>query len=271
MTDVVESQEIDETAELESQEGEVQEPTENVEENKAEEIAAKEEEIAKQKEETRNRRKERNNRRATAHIQKLESELQKMREEMAYLRGRTEQRTDDPEPNPDDYVTARDYQAALLDWGERQEPEIETHPDQEITPVAQGPQIEPEVIEAYQAAGEERFGDDFNDMMEAAANGDFDCSPFMAETIFRSEQGPELAMYLYDHPREASKIARMTPAAQVREMLKLEAKQPKKPQVSRAPAPVNPEKGGNPTVTDLSKPMDTAEYIRQRRAQMQRK
>lgn len=242
---------------------------EQSEEVTEESIEAKQEEIEKSKEETRNRRKERNNRRATAHIQKLEKQLQEMREEMAYMKGRQEQTQTNPEPNPDDFVTASEYRQALLDWADEQELPTDDHSEVEIQPEPQALQIDQELLDNYQSAGEERFGDEFLDMMEAAHNNEFACSPVMAESIFESEVGPELAMHLYDHPREAAKIVKLSPARQVREMLKLEAEFKKQPkQVSKAPRPITSEKGGNPQISDLSKPMDTAEYIRQRRAQL---
>jgi hypothetical protein len=65
----------------------------------------------------------------------------------------------------------------------------------------------------------------------------------MAETIQSSEIGPELAYYLGSNPKDAERIARMTPLGQAKEIGKIEAKLAAEPPVKRttsAPTPISP-------------------------------
>jgi hypothetical protein len=254
----------DVSEELENQD--VEESEEETTEPPEEEKAAKE---AADLEARKQKRKERNNRRLAAHNQKIEAELAKIREENAYLKGQIQNR-EPAKPNLEDYDTQEEYLDALTDWkldkriaeAESDEP---TPEDTETTQL-----VDQEVYDDYVEKGESQFGDDFKDMMEAASNGEFEASPVMAEAIFESENGPAIAMYLYDNPKESSKIARMTPARQVREILKIEGNLKPQKSVSRAPKPATPEtkSGTNPGTVDLAKVKDAEEYRRIRMQQI---
>lgn len=85
---------------------------------------------------------------------------------------------------------------------------------------------------------------DFYDVM----NGDWVCTPAMADTIRTSDDGAAVAYHLAQNPAEARRIAALNPLAQVREIGKLEARlsAPPPPQtktVSDAPPPPSQARG----------------------------
>ena len=97
-------------------------------------------------------------------------------------------------------------------------------------------------------------------------------SPFTA-AIFDADNGPDIAYYLGSHPKEAMRIAQLSPLSQVREIGKLEAKlaaEPAKPKApSKAPAPITPLTGAAPAITEgPSDNDDTATWIRKRNKQV---
>jgi hypothetical protein len=90
--------------------------------------------------------------------------------------------------------------------------------------------------------------DDFEDVAYALPkDGGPAVTQHMAEAIKTSEIGPEIAYYLGSNVAESKRIAAMTPAAQAREIGKLEAKlaEPTKSpvKVSSAPDPIEPVSG----------------------------
>lgn len=84
--------------------------------------------------------------------------------------------------------------------------------------------------------------DKYADYDEVIGNPELPITSFMADVILVSETGPEIAYFLGKNPKEAARISKLAPIAQVKEIGKLEAKlladPPKKP--SSAPAPIKP-------------------------------
>lgn len=87
---------------------------------------------------------------------------------------------------------------------------------------------------------------DFEDkVLLGAQRGDWACSQEMGEALRVSDKGPELAYHLASNPSEAARIYRLSPALQLMELGKLEAKlaQPKPKTVTSAPEPVPQARG----------------------------
>jgi hypothetical protein len=80
----------------------------------------------------------------------------------------------------------------------------------------------------------------------------------MADVIRASEIGPELAYHLGTNPSEASRIAKMSPYLQAKEIGRLEGKllsEPPARKTSSAPAPITPVRPkGSPPVIDTTDP-----------------
>ena len=86
-------------------------------------------------------------------------------------------------------------------------------------------------------------------------------SPLVA-AVMEAENGEDIAHYLGKNPKEATRIAALSPLSQIREIGKLEQKllaEPVKPKVpSKAPAPITPLVGAAATVTDV--PSESDDY-----------
>ena len=126
------------------------------------------------------------------------------------------------------------------------------------------------MLEAYQDREEDARAK-YEDFEQVAYNPALPITNAMAETIQASEIGPELAYYLGSHPNEASRISRLSPILQAKEIGKLEAKIASEPilkKTTSAPPPLAPISGrgtGAPSydTTDPRsiKNMSTSEWI----------
>jgi hypothetical protein len=127
-----------------------------------------------------------------------------------------------------------------------------------------------ETLEAYHDREEEARGK-YEDFEQVAYNPRLPITTVMAETIQASDIGPEVAYYLGSNPKEADRIAKLSPFLQAKEIGKIEAKLSENPPVkksSSAPAPIQPvtPRGGNARVLDTTDPrsikeMSTSEWI----------
>ena len=126
-----------------------------------------------------------------------------------------------------------------------------------------------EVLEGYHEREEEARGK-YDDFEQVAYNPSLPITAVMAETIQASEAGPDVAYYLGSNPKEADRIARMSPLLQAKEIGKIEAKLAESPPVkqsTKAPAPIQPVKpNGNPapaydTTDPRSMKMSTSDWI----------
>ena len=118
-----------------------------------------------------------------------------------------------------------------------------------------------EIMEAYHDKEEEVRGK-YDDFDQVAYNPNLPITDVMAETIRASEVGPELAYHLGSNPKEADRIARLSPFLQAKEIGKIEAKlaaEPPQKKISSAPAPISPvtARATNPGVTDTTDPRST--------------
>ena len=122
----------------------------------------------------------------------------------------------------------------------------------------------------------------YEDFDQVAYNPRLQITTVMAQTIQASDAGPDIAYYLGTNPKEATRISKLAPLVQAKEIGRLEAKiastpvEPKK--TSSAPAPIAPvtPRGGNATVYDTTDPrsiksMSTSEWIEADRARQVKK
>jgi hypothetical protein len=99
-----------------------------------------------------------------------------------------------------------------------------------------------EIMEAY-ANSEEKVRDKYDDYDQVARNPNVPITEVMAEAIYASDVGPEVAYYLGTNVKEAARISRLSPFLQAKEIGKIEAKLASDPPVkktSNAPAPISP-------------------------------
>lgn len=129
---------------------------------------------------------------------------------------------------------------------------------------------EAERIESYHER-EEEARSKYEDFEQVAYNPRLPITQVMAETIQASDIGPEVAYYLGSNPKEADRIAKLSPFLQAKEIGKIEAKLAENPPVkksSSAPTPISPvtPRGGNARSLDTTDPrsikeMSTSEWI----------
>ncbi len=127
-----------------------------------------------------------------------------------------------------------------------------------------------EALEAYQDK-EEQARERYVDFEQVAYNPTLPITSVMAETIQASDIGPEIAYYLGSNPKDADRIARMSPFMQAKEIGKIEAKLAENPPVKKttsAPPPIRPvtAKGMGTQQYDTTDPrsvksMSTSEWI----------
>lgn len=82
-------------------------------------------------------------------------------------------------------------------------------------------------------------------VLVGAQRGDWACSQEMGEALRVSDKGPELAYHLASNPAEAARLYRLSPALQLMELGKLEAKltAPKAKTLTEAPTPIPQSRG----------------------------
>jgi hypothetical protein len=137
-----------------------------------------------------------------------------------------------------------------------------------------------EIVEAY-GEREEKARDKYDDFEDVVYNPKLRITDVMAETIQYSDLGPDLAYWLGSNPKEAERIARLSPILQAREIGKIEVRLSDNPPVKKttsAPTPISPvtaRSSGNPShdTTDPRsiKTMSTSDWIEAERNRQIRK
>ena len=137
-----------------------------------------------------------------------------------------------PEPlRPDNFADAQAYAEALA---ERKAAEMLAQREADAERTA--------TLEAYQDR-EEDARTKYDDFEQVAYNPKLPITETMAQTIQASEIGPDVIYHLGSNPKEAERIARLSPLLQAREIGKIEANiasNPPAKKTSSAPAPIAP-------------------------------
>jgi hypothetical protein len=136
------------------------------------------------------------------------------------------------------------------------------------------------LLESYHEK-EEQARDKYEDFEQVAYNPNLHITEVMAQTIQASDIGPDVAYYLGANPKEADRIARMSPYLQAKEIGRIEAKlvaDPPAKKTTSAPAPIKPvtaRTSGAPAydTTDPRsiKTMSASEWIEAERQRQMRK
>jgi hypothetical protein len=131
----------------------------------------------------------------------------------------------------DDFADAPSYADALA---ERKAQELLAKRDAEAERAA--------MLDAYHDR-EEEARNKYDDFEQVAYNPKLPVTETMAQTIQASDNGPDVIYYLGSNPKEAERIARLSPLLQAREIGKIEANlgsNPPAKKTSTAPAPIAP-------------------------------
>ena len=132
---------------------------------------------------------------------------------------------------------------------------------QELIAKREAAKVQAEIDEAFQERLEEAK-EKYADFDQVAYNPNLPITDAMAETIRASEIGPELAYHLGSNPKEAERIAKLSPFLQAKEIGRIEAKLAAEPPVKKttsAPDPIRPvtARVTNSGVTDTTDPRST--------------
>jgi hypothetical protein len=138
-----------------------------------------------------------------------------------------------------------------------------------------------ELLETYHDREEDARAK-YDDFEQVAYNPRLTVTDAMAQAIQAADNGPDIAYHLGSNPKEAERIARLSPLLQAREIGKIEAKLDSAPpvikQTTRAPQPINPvaSRGSNAPAYDTTDPrsvktMTTSEWIEAERQRQVKK
>jgi hypothetical protein len=136
-----------------------------------------------------------------------------------------------PPPAPDDFENAHAYAEALAQ-----------QKAQELLAQREAATQQAALLESYKDR-EEEARDRYEDFEQVAYNPSLPVTDVMAQAIQASDIGPEVIYYLGSNPKEASRISRLPPVLQAKEIGKIEVNLTTNPPVkktSTAPAPLAP-------------------------------
>jgi hypothetical protein len=181
-------------------------------------------------------------------------------------------------PVVSEFNTYEEYVEALTDYKVTQRETARSEAEQRKAAEAELAAKQTSYQERVTAARDKY--EDYDDVLDGAKN--LQISRAMQEAMFESEQGADIAYHLAKNPKEATRIAQLSPLAAAREIGKLEVKltadrqpEPAKSQTARktskAPEPVTPISGGKTVVEKRPDQMDYQEYKIWRLSQSQRK
>ncbi len=194
---------------------------------------------------------------------RLAREQRKWEREQAAKAVQAPPQPEDASPRSDQFETPEAYAEALaerrayelIDQRERQRQQVEA-------------------TEAY-AERAEQAREKYDDFDQVVQNPQLPITLEMAEVIRASDMGPDLAYHLGTNPKEAQRIARLSPFLQAKELGRIEAKlaaSPPTKKTSTAPAPIAPvtARGGSDKSFDTTDPrsvgaMSTSEWIARER------
>jgi hypothetical protein len=170
---------------------------------------------------------------------------------------------------PEQFTTTEEYVEALT-----------TSKAQQIVQQQQYAKQQQELLGSYHEKEEDARGR-YEDFEQVAYNPKLPITNVMAQTIQAADNGPDIAYYLGTNPKEADRIARLTPILQAKEIGRLEAKvasEPATKRTSSAPAPISPvtARGGHSGSFDTTDPrslktMTTSQWIDAERARQVKK
>ena len=167
-------------------------------------------------------------------------------------------------PQASAYNTYEEYTEALTEW---------TLDQREIKREAEKKQREASDAWETKLQSARKLHKDFD--KKVLENDKVEISGVMKQAIFELERGPEVAYVLAENPKEAKRIAQLSPTAAIRAIGKIEdgltplQKAPSQKTASKAPEPIEPV--SRPAkVTPKKKPLgevdDFEEYYRRRSA-----
>jgi hypothetical protein len=180
--------------------------------------------------------------------------------------------TGDGKPQPENFKTVGEYTEALVEYhareaGKKSKASAETERNQ-----AHANQVIAGFVDRQEAF--KKATPDYEEVLESA---DFEVPPITQQYLVESEMGPQLAYHLAKNPDVVTSLRKLSPARQLAELGKLEAKLEVKPapqnggstknDVSKAPAPIQPLEAKSTPVQKKPEEMSFQELREFRRAE----
>lgn len=167
----------------------------------------------------------------------------------------------EPLKEPHEYESDSDYQRALIREELRQAERERLQREQ----TAAAETAQQERVNAYEARANEARTK-IPDFDQVAHSQHVTYSNAMIQLVQESDLGPEIAYHLGKNPREADRIARLSPLSAAREIGRLESKfaQTSRPKVSNAPPPVKTISGTGAIEQKKLEDMSLDEFYRAR-------
>lgn len=210
-------------------------------------------------------------RRAIAAEQRAEA-LQRQIDELQGKKSGGGASTGDGKPQPENFKTVGEYTEALVEYhareaGKKSRANAETEHRQ-----AQANQVIAGFVDRQEAF--KKATPDYEEVLESA---DFEVPQITQQYLVESEMGPQLAYHLAKNPDVVTSLRKLSPARQLAELGKLEAKLEVKPapqagsspknDVSKAPAPIQPLEAKSTPVQKKPEEMSFQELREFRRAE----
>ena len=196
-------------------------------------------------------------------------ELRRQNERLLALAEQYAKPRNEPAQRPKllDFPTMEEYEDARDAWrdGQKSAPKTPTTEPSKARSV-----VESQEFQAARADLLEDATDKYEDFEDLVTDPTLKISDTMAVFILESEQRVDLAYHLAKNPKEAARIAKLSPVRQAAELTRIEDKliAPPTKRPSAAPAPIAPTKGiaaDSSTEPDASK--NYAAWLSWRRAQ----
>lgn len=174
-------------------------------------------------------------------------------------------------PVPASFNSYEDYLEALSDWKADQRISKFKSELQE-TESKKTEQQHAETVRSSFSSKVDAAREKYEDFDSVAFDESLPVTQFMTQAIVETDNGADILYHLGNNPKEAQRIASLSPIAQAREIGRLEMKlsqTPVKPKTSSAPAPINPVGKGSTTTSPEN--MSTEEWMKWREDQIKAK
>lgn len=181
-------------------------------------------------------------------------------------------------PKRADFADPDTYEAALIEHtakvtaaAVRAETETANAKAADDTKRAEQEAAQTEFQTKQQKVFKERFDkakEEIPDFEEVVMNDEVPVSQAAAHAIMELDNGPEVMYYLGKNPKEAERIAALTPGRQVVEIGRLSVRVEPKPEISKAPKPATPIQSRNRASEVPLSEMSMDDYAEKRNAQL---
>jgi hypothetical protein len=167
-------------------------------------------------------------------------------------------------PDPSQFSTYEDYIDALTDFKIEQRETARTQQYRQAQAQREQAAMQ-ERAQAQLSKGAEKYADFY----EVVTDPSLPVTGTMAAAMAEAENGADVAYYLGTNPKEAQRIASLSPTRQAIEIGKIEAKLSAQPvtEATKAPPPIKPLSGVGKVETDPDK-MSTEDWLKWRNKQL---